>query len=471
MRVFNPDAILAQLNHRLSLLVGGGRNLPRRQQTMRASIGWSYDLLTPAEQVLFQRLAVFAGGCTMEAAKAVAGAESLAGSAAEWSGDELSVLEGIESLLDKHLLTRQEVNGETRFAMFETLREFALERLGESGSGPEIYQRYADYYADFQDHFYNRMILLEPEIDNFRAVMRWSIDAGQAAPGMTVAGNDWFWTQWNSEWRFWLEGLLRSPSAQADLTLQEAGVWHLVFQAMADGDALTCQARVDEYEAVVKAMNSREWQPVVYYLKGLSRVMWQDYEGAITFYNQGLKIYAELGFQAWAAVTHGGIGNCLLLLGQLDRAEASLQTGLRLLKDEDRDTPMIRAEILTSLGYNALEKGDLRGAQETLGQTLREMVALGYKSGYADCLNGLAILAQRQGSCHQAARLYGAVQALAGTAGLLSHETELNIMAQRYLAALRQEMDLAELENAWQEGQAMILEDALRAGLAVEVTV
>src|SRR5207249_4728926 len=114
VRVLPPEALLRRLARRLPLLVGGARDLPARQQALRATIAWSHDLLDEAERVLFQRLAVFAGGCTLEAAEAVGG------------GD---VLDGLESLVDQNLL-RQEAEGpEPRFTMLETIREYALEQL------------------------------------------------------------------------------------------------------------------------------------------------------------------------------------------------------------------------------------------------------------------------------------------------------------------------------------------------------
>ena len=135
VKVLPPAALLARLDHRLPLLTGGGRDLPERQQTMRAAIAWSHDLLTPEEQVLFRRLAVFAGGFTLEAAEAVASGSGEPG---------IDPFEGVASLLDKSLL-RQEAGpgGEPRFVMLETVREFALEQLVASGEEGAIRERHA----------------------------------------------------------------------------------------------------------------------------------------------------------------------------------------------------------------------------------------------------------------------------------------------------------------------------------------
>src|SRR5829696_6978662 len=135
VKVLPPAALLARLDHRLPLLTGGGRDLPERQQTMRAAIAWSHDLLTPEEQALFRCLAVFAGGFTLEAAEAVASGSGEPG---------IDPFEGVASLLDKSLLRQEAGPGaESRFIMLETVREFALEQLAASGEDAAIRQRHA----------------------------------------------------------------------------------------------------------------------------------------------------------------------------------------------------------------------------------------------------------------------------------------------------------------------------------------
>jgi predicted ATPase len=124
VRLLSPQALLMRLGKRLPLLTRGARDVPARQQTMRDAIGWSHDLLTREEQTLLHRLAVFSAGCTLDAAEAVADPEST-----------VDVFDGIASLVDKSLLRQEETVGEPRFRMLETVREFALERLEESGAG------------------------------------------------------------------------------------------------------------------------------------------------------------------------------------------------------------------------------------------------------------------------------------------------------------------------------------------------
>ena len=132
-KLLSPQALLARLEQRFDLLTGGPRDLPARQQTLRATIDWSYDLLGPDEQALFARLAVFVGGCTLEAAEAVCGGDGL--------------LTGLSTLIDNSLLRQEEQpDGEPRFTMLETIRAYALERLEASGEAEEIRRRHAEHF-------------------------------------------------------------------------------------------------------------------------------------------------------------------------------------------------------------------------------------------------------------------------------------------------------------------------------------
>jgi predicted ATPase/DNA-binding XRE family transcriptional regulator len=138
VRVLPPDALVQHLEQPLRALTGGARDLPWRQQTLRATIAWSHDLLQPAEQVLFRRLSVFAGGCTLEAAAAIVGDR------------ELDLLDGLESLLSKSLIYQQNVAGHARYSMLETLREFAREKLAESPDEAPTRDAHARYYVSWR---------------------------------------------------------------------------------------------------------------------------------------------------------------------------------------------------------------------------------------------------------------------------------------------------------------------------------
>ena len=176
-KLLSPQALLPRLRNRLKLLVGGARDRPARQQTLRGTITWSYDLLDKAEKTLFRRLAVFVGGCTLEASEAVCNAH----------GDlEIDTLDGVASLVDKSLLRQgAQANGEPRLLMLETIREYTLECLAESGEAEAMRRRHAIFFLQLaeeadpkvrsaeQSTWYRR---LEVEHDNLRAALRWTLE-------------------------------------------------------------------------------------------------------------------------------------------------------------------------------------------------------------------------------------------------------------------------------------------------------
>ena len=189
-----PQALLKRLEQRLPLLTGGARDLPARQQTMRDAIAWSHDLLTPEEQTLFRRLAVFPGGCTLDAAEAVGGEAPP------------SIFDGMASLVDKSLLRQEETEGEPRFRMLETVREFGLERLEASGTEEETRRRLAAWClalaeaaqpaligGTMQPHW---VLRLDDELTNLRAAVTWLLEReeGQTALRLLAAAED-YWSQ------------------------------------------------------------------------------------------------------------------------------------------------------------------------------------------------------------------------------------------------------------------------------------
>jgi predicted ATPase len=203
VRTLTPQAIAGRLDRRLHLLTGGARDLPQRQRTLRATIGWSYDLLDPADQVLFERLGVFAGGWTLDAAEAVCAGDG---------GPD--VIEGLASLLEKSMVRHRSARGEPGFEMLETIREFAVERLEHRGDAERVRRAHAEFFLRLtrdaepllrtgeQDRTVER---LAAENDNLRAAMRWSLDRGE--PGRVARMGHALWLFW------WARSLLSEAVA------------------------------------------------------------------------------------------------------------------------------------------------------------------------------------------------------------------------------------------------------------------
>jgi predicted ATPase/DNA-binding XRE family transcriptional regulator len=269
-RLLSPLAILGRLEHRLPVLTGGSRDLPARQQTLRDAIAWSYGLLSEAERRLLRRLAVFVGGWSLEAAEAVCdgGARGEGRGASEMSHAPLaprpSPLDVLELLAAKSLVQRgDDVDGEPRFDMLETIREYALERLDESGEASIVRRRHAEYFVALAER--TRPALqragrpswlrrLKVEHDNFHAALRWIVEQGEADLGLRLGGSlSHFWDQrgYHEDGHTLVDAVPWPPMADADppgLSLQVGGRGR---SHRGDGDRVQRWLRVEDHDGSV----------------------------------------------------------------------------------------------------------------------------------------------------------------------------------------------------------------------------
>jgi predicted ATPase/DNA-binding XRE family transcriptional regulator len=264
VRHLAPEALLPRLKRRLSVLTGGARDLPARQQTLRGAIAWSYDLLTAKEQALFRRLAVFAGGCTLEGAEAVCVLEetSAAGKAPAHS---IEVLDSVASLVDKSLVRQPGSGGEPRYTMLETVREYGLEQLAAAGEEPATRERHAQHYEALAQQaapFFLRaeqllwLARMDDELDNLRVVLQWLVNHDLRERGQHLAGSLWyFWSLHGrvSEGREWLTRLLAGPVGSVD-SAQARGraLVALALIAQKQYDMAACVAAVSESLALAQ---------------------------------------------------------------------------------------------------------------------------------------------------------------------------------------------------------------------------
>ncbi len=214
VKVLSPTSMLSRLTSRLQLLTGGAQDLPRRQQTLRAAMDWSYDLLSAAEQRLFRRLSVFVGGCNLEGAEAVC----------DTKGDlDLDLLEGMSSMVDKSLVQQiEQAKGESRFVMLETIREYALEKLEISGEEALTKRAQAAYCLVLAEEASEQSAVetewlgqFSVEHDNFRAGLEWLIEAGDVEWGLRLGAalfRFWEMREFLAEGRDMLGKLLKLPA-------------------------------------------------------------------------------------------------------------------------------------------------------------------------------------------------------------------------------------------------------------------
>ena len=440
VKVLSPPALLARLGDRLGVLTGGRRDAPARQQTLRAAIAWSYDLLAPAEQALFARLAVFAGGWTLEAAEAGVGGAPAAG--AEPPVDGLDVLEGLASLVDKSLVRQAEAEGpeaEPRFAMLETVREFARERLAAGGEAAALRRAHAAYYLALAEQAAPELEgprqltwlgRLEAEHENLRQALRWSQESGQAAPGLRLAAALWpFWRSRgrHREGRAWLEAALALPGAAARTPARAAALCVAGSLAGALGDGAAARARLEASVALWRELGDA---------RGLGRALAQlgfattprDAAAARALVEEAVAL-------ARAAGDRSGLAYALRILGNVEAPRraapagpAPLEESAALFRELGDAWGLSRA--LTGLGARALGEGDLPAARAYLEEALARRREADDQIGVAWVLNNLGALALRQGEPRRAAELLEEGRALAQDLGYTSTATVAHALAE-----------------------------------------
>jgi predicted ATPase len=361
VRLLGPTAMLPRLEHRLQLLTGGGRDLPARQQTLRDTIDWSYDLLDEGEQALFRRLAVFVGGWTLEAAEAVCGGREQMPRVWSGAGPEpqpltppvVDIFEGLASLVDKSLVRQVEgARGEPRFLMLETIREYAAERLESSGEANAAQRRHLDYFlglaARAEPHLHAATQLewldrLQAEHDNLRAALAWSLGEGHdAAVALRLAAAlHWFWAfrSYLSEGRAWLGAALA-------LDRREAGQ---VERARLRTKALYCAAQPAQTQA--------------------------DYVAALTYLDECFRLTREIGDAS-------SLANALVIdawvhmfAGDRGAAQAQAEEGMAVFRAAG--DPWGIAYSLAALGQVLYFQGDLASARARLEESLDRIRGVG----------------------------------------------------------------------------------------------
>ncbi len=316
VKYFPPQTLLARLEQGLSVLSGGARDLPARQQTLHRAIAWSYDLLEPEEQQLFRRLSVFVDGCTLEAAEQVCTA------AGQLSGD---VLEGLVSLVNKSLLRQEEqAEGEPRFWMLQTLREFGLESLTSAGETEVTREAHAAHYlvkaeeAELEQagaHQALWLAQLEREHDNLRAALSWLMQRTEAEDlekALRLAGALWwFWSVrgYVSEGRQWLDrALARSAGASAAIRaklLSGAGML-----ALNQDDYDLAETFCRESLALFRERGDKRESALSLYRLGLAAWWKCNYTAVRSLEEEALTLYRQVGDK-------GGAADPLLILSRL----------------------------------------------------------------------------------------------------------------------------------------------------------
>ncbi len=416
-KLLTPAAMLARLDRRFALLTDGARDLPERQRTLRGAIAWSYDLLGAAEQALFRRLCVFAGGFTLEAAEAVAISEG-GGKNAQSSvlaSQSLDCLDLVASLVDKNLLRRAEDAGvEARFALLETIREFGLEALAASAELDEAHAIHLRLFLalaeEAEPHLTEQeseawLSRLDREHDNLRAALRWSVERGRAQEGLRLAGALWqFWQLRGhvSEGRQWLEAALglgtETATPERAKVLTGAGML-----ATHQHDYRVARAYHEQSLAIHRTLGD-QWNAAVSVNDLGTVALYQgDYATARSLYEESLCFRQDLGDRHGCAVSLTNLGLVAAAQGELGRARQFHEQSLAIRRELGDRAAVIRS--LNRLGAVATEQQDYPAARRHLSEAAVQAREAGDRQALASVLSGLGIVAFNAGDLEEAESL------------------------------------------------------------------
>ena len=505
--LLSPHALARRLDRRLPLLTGGPHDLPARQQTLRATLAWSYGLLAPREQRLFRSLSVFAGGGRLEQVEAVCQ------EAGELDADMLA---GVASLVDSHLVRRDlSPDGEPRLWMLETIGEFALEQLAAAGELETIGRRHAlamvRHAEAVEPSLLNnqRMAAVErlvPEEANLRAALGWLVDHHEAELACRLAGAlTWWWYPLGRvrEGQAWADRALGSraspePSAVRAKALFTAGVLALFLgdipvarcrlddclslsaelgnditvarvqiylgMAMAVSDAVSARVMQDQALVVFRRHRDAPWTALTLLSSGVRAFAVGEVDAAHALFEESLGIFQQLDDATMTAEALNKLGDVARARGDYGHAATHYRASLALLRTQPGGSGV--PGILHNLGYVAWHRGEYRQAIASFADALALFRANGDQRGAAECLIGVANVTVALGQHAAAVRLFGAAEAALEAMGAVLSPS--NVAAyERSLATARSHLSNARFVQTLTAGRAMSLDQACAAASAV----
>ena len=463
-RFLGPTALLSRLDQ--ALQAGGARDLPERQRTMRATLDWSYDLLHNPEKELFRRLSVFAGGFTLEAAEEVC-------AAGEAEAEEVLVLLG--NLVEQSLVVVEtNPEGGTRYRMLEPVRQYALEKLRESGEEDEVRRRHAGHYLELAEEAEPRtrghdqaewLDRLEAENDNLRAAIRWSLEADDAQTAARFGwalGMYWVMRARHGEGRLLME---RTLAQGGDLPpeMRARVLWAIGACVYGLGDDEHLLGIAEEGAALFRQAGDRHGEAYMLGMVGFATLRLNELDRAARALEEALEGLREHE-DAWGSAN---VLNYLAVVplrqGEYQRATEHAEEALALTRQTgDRLAGNIALYILAQAAWGS---GEHERAARYLRESLVLASELAAKVDSAYCMQGLAAVAAARGEPRRAARLLGAAEALLEGAGFVLYAQANNELHQRAASAAREELG----EQAWmaalEEGRAMSFEEAVAYAL------
>ena len=465
-------ALRDRLRHRLQMLTGDRPDLPARQQRMRDTIAWSYDLLAHPHQALFRQLSVFASSWSLEAAEDVC----VPANGDQEGGD--GVLDGLRVLVENSLITPiDDVTPEPRYRMLDTIREYATEQLvATNGEVDRARPRHAAYYVRLaeqaepalQDHdqriWYPR---LEREHDNLREALDWLLGAGDAELALRLAGAIWrFWQRHGDirEGNRWLErSLAAAEGQQVPYQVRAKALWGASWLAYYQGDYSRTGSLSAQYLALARARGDALSMRNALTGLGMAALAEGRHAEAVRLLQEALEVCLPLGNIWHRATSYLNLGNATMLAGDLDRAMALFEEALTLYRERGDEVFIARAT--QHLGFVALLREQHAHAARLYAHSLQAFAELTERPGIADGLEAAAALCAATGKTRQAGRFVGAAAALRERIGV-EPLPYLRPIWQPLVASAREHLSEAVWAAALAEGQALSLEDAVASAVA-----
>jgi len=508
-RLLSPAAVLARLERRLSLLTAGPRDLPERQRTLRDTIAWSYDLLDVAEQRLFRRMGVFVGGCTLEAIEPVCDPDGELG---------IDLFDGVASLASKSLLRQDDVDGEPRFWMLETIREYALERLEERGETEEMRRRHAEHFVALAEESERGLegreqstwlARLDREHDNLRAALAWDAPmmSDRELRGRLAAALVYFWFMRGhyTEGRARLRQILRETDDLSMLTHAKA-IYGAGFLARWQSEFRVADRLLDEALALYRVLGDPRGIGTTLLTLAFRAVHRGAFDRAVPMLEESLAISRAAGIQYNIARSLNNLGFCALSQGDLDQAKTCLDESLaisRAMGDETsasvrlshlgevhraqrsftraaacleeslelarrHDFPDEIARTSQRLGRLAYDLGNCHRARVHLHEGLSLSTKIGNRLQIVELLEVFAAVIARWGQPASAARLLGASEQIRQ---ILEVPVPPYLRAgyERQVAELRDLLGEEQFGTVWADGRAMPIAEAVDYALSIQI--
>jgi predicted ATPase/class 3 adenylate cyclase len=502
VKLFTPEQIAERLDDRFKLLTGGSRTALPRQQTLRALIDWSYQSLNETEQKALRRLAVFTGGWTFEAAEVVIG--------------ELDAMDGLLGLVNKSLVNVEEQDGKSRYRFLETMRQYAMEKLLESGEAIEVRDRHLDYFLESTKQAPQReatifgalpddiewLDRMEGELDNLRAALEWATSnhPEKALKLIYSVGNFWVGRDYNVEARGWCQAILERAKSFSNMEREQAMVYGILgWSSIAIGDHKTGREAAEAGIVLARRVNDAMIMGRLLGLVSLACIFLGDFPAVEKYLSEAemiarqtslteqlatvLTTRAQLAFSGYgnlaqakayvdeavslsatlqnewaAAMSLFGMGRVAGVMGDLDLARAKFMASAELAKKMGNKRQVY--SCYSELAHVLRENGELDEPLKIYRDLLPKWRDIGHRAAVAHELECVAYILSKKEASQRAAKILGAADHLRKM--IESNPTPLELAEyDQELSALRAKMDRSDFERAWEEGQKLTMDEAI----------